>query len=325
MKNRLSHPIWTHIPAIAMLIFLIVYTIMAGTLPSRAAIHFDFHGVPNDFGSPYLVVGLVFGLSLLFIVISAIIDEVHARYEKKKSFNWFSFLDELSIGFLGGVYIGYIDYLKYDSSSFNFPWLVLSITTGGLIILGGIVESLRPFCFNPNKIAFSNTAALEKELEQRIKNTASFIYWESQNPFWVSLISVILPLIMLISAGFAWFGSSWTSLIMVVVAILLVIQKGGLRTSVTQQEITVRFGLPGFKVLLLKTADISNIELVEFSPPRDFGGYGIRRNREMSAYYLRGSRGVKLTTTKGKKYLIGSDHPEELYAVTQAVVKSQGG
>jgi hypothetical protein len=77
------------------------------------------------------------------------------------------------------------------------------------------------------------------------------------------------------------------------------------------------------KVLRLKTGEIANAELMEFSPMADFGGYGIRFNKEMAAYYMRGNRGVKLTLLNGKKYLIGSDKPEELYAVMQAVAGKQ--
>ena len=39
----------------------------------------------------------------------------------------------------------------------------------------------------------------------------------------------------------------------------------------------------------------------------------------MTAYYLRGTRGVKLTVTGGKKYLIGSDNPEHLLTVLQVI------
>jgi hypothetical protein len=41
----------------------------------------------------------------------------------------------------------------------------------------------------------------------------------------------------------------------------------------------------------------------------------------MKAYYLSGTRGIKFTMTNGKKYLIGSDHPEQM----QAVVSSSTG
>ena len=115
-----------------------------------------------------------------------------------------------------------------------------------------------------------------------------------------------------------------SSILLIAVAILLVIPYGGLRTLVTRHEITVRFGILGIRVLRLKMEDITVVEMHEFAPLKDFGGYGIRFNREMKAYYLRGNRGVKLTVTGGKKYLIGSDFPERLGTVIGAVSSTPG-
>jgi len=42
----------------------------------------------------------------------------------------------------------------------------------------------------------------------------------------------------------------------------------------------------------------------------------------MTAYYLRGSKGVKLETAGGRKYLVGSDRPEDLLAVIRTVLES---
>lgn len=55
-----------------------------------------------------------------------------------------------------------------------------------------------------------------------------------------------------------------------------------------------------------------------FNAVRDFGGYGIRANREMRAFFFQGERGVKVTTSDGRRYLIGSDHPARLAAVIEA-------
>ena len=76
-------------------------------------------------------------------------------------------------------------------------------------------------------------------------------------------------------------------------------------------------------MLNLEIASIAHAELHEFSPLKDFGGYGIRQNREMKAYYLSGSRAAKLETNNGKKYLIGSDHPENLVTVINTLISSQ--
>jgi uncharacterized membrane protein len=112
MKTRLLHPLWAHVPAVAALIFIIVYTIVMGPLPSNAPIHWDFHGQIDNYGSPYLGFGIIVGLSVIFIGISVLFDELWARQEKRKRFNWFSLFDELTVGFMVGVYTGYLQYLN---------------------------------------------------------------------------------------------------------------------------------------------------------------------------------------------------------------------
>ncbi|MHB8104741.1 MAG: SdpI family protein [Dehalococcoidales bacterium] len=323
MKIKLLHPLWTHIPAIGALVFIIVYTIVSGPLPSTAATHFDFHGVPNDWGSPYLGFGIIVGLSFLFIALSIFFDELWAKQEKGKKFNWFSLFDELTVGFLVGDYAGYIQYLKSGDSTFGFPWVLTFSIMGGLLILAVLLDFLRPFRPNPQKVTFSDTTRLEKDLEEKLKHNESFMYWQSQNPVWVTLLSIGLPVIMLAAAVVVWFEIPWVALVVALSGIMSVCMYGGLQTTVTRQEITVSFGIIGSKVLKLKTKEIASVELMDFAPIADFGGYGIRRNKEMWAYYMRGNKGIKLTTTNGKKFLIGSDKPEELYAVVQAVVKEK--
>ena len=77
---------------------------------------------------------------------------------------------------------------------------------------------------------------------------------------------------------------------------------GGFRLSVTETRVRLRAGSLGIPLLKLELKDVVDAAPHDFSPLADFGGYGIRRNREMSAFFLQGDRGVKLTTAKGKKY-----------------------
>jgi hypothetical protein len=109
------------------------------------------------------------------------------------------------------------------------------------------------------------------------------------------------------------------------VGISLVLPLGGQRIIVTRQNVTIKWGIIALKVLNLEIPAIASAELHDFSPLKDFGGYGIRQNREMKAYYLSGSRAVKLETTGGKKYLIGSDHPENLATVINTIISNQPG
>ena len=50
----------------------------------------------------------------------------------------------------------------------------------------------------------------------------------------------------------------------------------------------------------------------------------MRYSSGMKAYFLGGDRGVTIATSGGKKFLIGSDHPDLLAAVIRAVAGISG-
>ena len=81
MKSRIIHPLWTHLAALAALIYLVVRVIIDGPLPDRAAVHFNWQGQADSYGSPWLGLGLSIGLSAFFIVLSVFLDELWARQE----------------------------------------------------------------------------------------------------------------------------------------------------------------------------------------------------------------------------------------------------
>ena len=58
MKCKLVHPAWTHLPAIAVLVWMIVRLITSLPLPKEAAVHFSVSGIPDSFGKPWLAVAL---------------------------------------------------------------------------------------------------------------------------------------------------------------------------------------------------------------------------------------------------------------------------
>ena len=88
----------------------------------------------------------------------------------------------------------------------------------------------------------------------------------------------------------------------------------------TRKNITVKLGIFNLRVLRINNAEITSAEIMQFSPIKDFGGYGIRFKRNMYAYFLSGNRGVKISLEHGMQYLIGTDHPEQMLAVIEAVI-----
>ncbi|MEJ2738980.1 MAG: DUF1648 domain-containing protein [Dehalococcoidia bacterium] len=322
MKMKLTHPLWTHIPAIAVLIALIIFIASAGNLPAEAPVHFSTGGIADSYGSPWLAFGIIIAMSVLYISLSVFLDELWARQEKGKTFNWLSLLDDVVVGTMAGTGFGYLAFLKSGTDTFSFPWYQLVLVGGITVILAVAAELLRPFSPHEKSLVMQDTGERDIDLAKLIKDNTKFVYWDSQNPMYITLLTTLLPLIMFIGAFLSWFSLPWVSIILLVVGILLILPYGGQRTLVTRNEINIRFGLLGFRVLRLKPRDISAIELHDFSPLKDFGGYGIRFNRDMKAYFQRGTRGVKLTMNDGKRYLIGSDHPDQLSTVIKAVTET---
>jgi len=294
---------------------------ISGPLPVEAPLHFGFNGEPTSYGSPWLTFGLTIGLSVFFILLSVFLDNLWAKQEKEKTFNWLSLMDDIVVGALVGISLGYLVFVNKETDLFSFPWNYLLAYGGGATVLAVILEKIRPYRSHPGQLAPEGNETFKDTLIQHLKDNAPLAYWDYQNPFYVSLLTIGLPIILLIAAVVTWFSEPWASLLLGMIGVLLIIPHGGQRTIVTREDVTVLWGILGLRVFRLKIADITSVEMHEFAPLKDFGGYGIRGNREMKAYFMRGTRGAKLTTANGKKYLIGSDLPERLLIVLQGLIE----
>lgn len=319
MKLRLLHPLWTHLPSMAALAILIGALLSSGNMPAEAPVHFGPGGAPDRYGSPWAVFGLVIVLSAGFIILSIRLDELWARQERQKTFNHFSLLDELIVGAMTGHALGYLNLILQEQVLYAAPvremlWLSLPAVAAALVL-----ERLRPYTGQPERLDPEDATALRRVLARTTRSGLAFAYSDIQNPAYVSLLSLLLPAGIFVAAVLqAATMPVWSTLLLVLTSVLLASLYGGLRTSVTREYITIHVGTPGYRVLRLRPADVADVRLRPFMPLKEFGGYGVRANREMSAYYLSGGTGVLLTMRDGQKHLIGSNHPERLAAVIGA-------
>ena len=221
MKLKVIHPLWTHIPAVAALIVLIVFAINTGPLSGWVPVHFSFNGEPDTYGSPWSVLRLVIGLSVFFILLSVSLDELWARQEKSKTFNWLSLLDDIVVGAMTGITLGYIIFLQYNESSFGFPWNYLGLVGGITTVLAILLEIARPYHPYAGKLVEPKSEGLKAELFRRLKEKSPFVYWDYQNPLYITVLTTVLPLVLLVGAVLSWFSQPWASLLLVIVAILL--------------------------------------------------------------------------------------------------------
>jgi hypothetical protein len=88
---------------------------------------------------------------------------------------------------------------------------------------------------------------------------------------------------------------------------------GRLRVQVTHSSIVVGFGHISLIQKHIPFSDIAAIETVDYSPLREFGGWGIRFGfGGKRAWTIRGNRAVRLKLRSGKLFYIGSEDPEQL-------------
>ena len=117
--------------------------------------------------------------------------------------------------------------------------------------------------------------------------------------------------------------SPWIYLVAVLVlAILAAVATMRQSTRVTNEAVTVRFGV--FYRTQVPVAEIHQAEAVEYRPIAEYGGWGIRGFGKRRALNARGNRGVLLTRSDGSTLMIGSQEPRRLLeALARAGVSTQ--
>lgn len=96
-----------------------------------------------------------------------------------------------------------------------------------------------------------------------------------------------------------------------------------LHTAVYNDRIVLRF--TPFRIYSREIGidDIVSFQNRVYRPLKEYGGWGIRIGFKKRAVSMSGNRGVELVLKNGRKFMIGSQRPDELYdAIKKAV--SQG-
>ena len=82
-------------------------------------------------------------------------------------------------------------------------------------------------------------------------------------------------------------------------------------TEVRPGELSVR--LYPFRPAVIALTQVASAEWREYSPMREYGGWGIRVGRHSGkAYNASGNQGVQLVLKDGRRVLIGTQSPEQL-------------
>jgi len=320
MSRRLVHPWWGHLPAACLFAGFVVFSLVtAERWPARVPLRLSWGGSPSVWGSPWIAFGIVVGVGLVFLGLGVLADELWVRQEGRKRFNVFALLDEVVVGWLVGTQSGMTIAMLQEPPAYSYPWgLALAFACGaGLLAL--LLERRRPFVPAPDLPAEAPPDAFARTIVERVARAERIVYWDIQNPRYVSVVSLGIPAVMWVGAALSFGEAPWAAATLILTGLLLLLFYGGMRTRVTRNEVTIRYGLFGIRVLRCATADIASVRLRQFAALREFGGYGIRFSGSTVGFFLAGSRGVEIGRPGRRSVLIGSDHPKRLAAVLGAV------
>lgn len=94
--------------------------------------------------------------------------------------------------------------------------------------------------------------------------------------------------------------------------IIILFWKSSFTVRVYSDEIRFRLKPLHFSEQLVPLSRIKEVEIISFSPLRDFGGYGIRYGQGGKAYIVSGGKGVRIKCNDGTTFVLGSQNPQKL-------------
>ncbi|WP_062072645.1 hypothetical protein [Demequina sediminicola] len=143
--------------------------------------------------------------------------------------------------------------------------------------------------------------------------------WLYRNPL---AVSMVLMTAVAVSVLF-FFLDSWASTVLVAgtIVVVLALLLINLDVEVSREgEVSARFwGIPAKRIGI---AEVAAVEVRDYSPMRDFGGWGWRFGKGgKRAFTLYGSTAVVITTHDGEEIFLGVDHPGQMERVLTTLVK----
>jgi hypothetical protein len=94
--------------------------------------------------------------------------------------------------------------------------------------------------------------------------------------------------------------------------LLMLFRRFQLWVLVTPKSLEFQFFPSQKEIQVIEWDFVKSVELRDYSAFKHFGGWGVRYG-EMRSYTMGGNRGVELTFTNGRKLLLGSKKPQDLY------------
>lgn len=94
--------------------------------------------------------------------------------------------------------------------------------------------------------------------------------------------------------------------------------------EVRKDGVYIRFSPLHYRFHRIPLTELKSYKVRNYSPIKEYGGWGIRYGVKGKAYNVSGNRGVQLELLNGKRLLIGSQKPEELAMAIDLAIKNRG-
>ena len=101
--------------------------------------------------------------------------------------------------------------------------------------------------------------------------------------------------------------------------IFLLIAYSRLETKIDDSGIFVMLFPFHWKKKHMPWSDIDRCEVIEYSPIKEYGGWGLRYGNKGKAYNVSGNKGIMIYFIKGKPLLIGTQKAEEVMIFLQKI------
>lgn len=90
-----------------------------------------------------------------------------------------------------------------------------------------------------------------------------------------------------------------------------------LDSRIDERGIQAVFRPFSFSKKQFKWEEIQTIEVVQYRPLKDYGGWGYRMGKKGNAMNVKGNRGFQIQLKNGKQFLIGTQRPDEVKKVVK--------
>lgn len=307
-----NYPWYQELVSVACLVSLLfsVWTDYA-RLPDTIAVHFDWNGLANGYGSKGSALLLILGL--LFLEWGV---DVAVRYQfllsesKRKRFNWIQLLTVPGVVVVAVCWYRIVDF-NLNGGPFQFglkslgSWIFLSL------VYLFLTEKIRPRGESDGSPIDSLGDELTTKLPERfclVDHVAP--RWWVNLMAWPGILIVVSGLAMMLVPGWLMRGSGLAT---VFGGLLMLLFAGGFRFVLHQKGLEVQFGTLSIPIKRIPREEIESFELQEYNALADYGGWGLRWGRNnTTAYIISGDTGLLVKTAK-RNYLIGSSRSRAFY------------